>query len=500
MVARDDSVIRGSLIASLIFLVLSFALNVFLWQWGDTQAETAANARDQLSSAQNNLRELTDRATLMKAMLGSGTTTEAQFETLAGSAQGDPEMEAVLLQHRQDMSLFGQEVEAQNRNYAKLGEYLVNSIRSRNDDYVSVRKEVDTTRVQAQSEVENARNLQKVAEDARDAKAKDLETESAKFLERRREMDLEMAKAQDMVNKTSQDLTKVRGEKTAVERQAEKEQQQMLTTVESLRQENSRLRGDNFETPQGVVSSVIRGGNVVMLNLGEADQLLPGITFGVIDGDATRLQDADVKATIQVTRVLGPRVSEARVIARPEVRYPIIAGDKVYSPFWAPGRTVKIALAGDIDIDGDGKSDNEAIKGMIRAAGAEVVAEVSSDSVTGTLDASVRFMIVGEAPDIDGTDTQPVGEDDLRRMQEIGRFKGQANALGITILPAWKLEAFIKTIDDSLTTPLGSAVRGSDFAPLPNPRATRQMPSTELPETYQRQLKGMQRGNEILRP
>ena len=488
------------MIASLIFLVLSLALNVFLWQWGDTQAETAANAQEQLRTTQNNLRQLTDRATLMQAMLGAGTTTEAQFDTLAGSAQGNAEMEAVLQQYRQDMSLFGQEVEAQNRNYAKLGEYLVNSIRSRNDDYVSVRKEVDTTRLQAQADVENARNLQQVAEQARDAKSKELEEMGETFAERRSEMALVMAEAQDNVTKISQDLTNLRREKNQRESELESEKQRLVATVDNLRRENSRLRGDNFETPQGQIASVVRGGNVVMINLGEADKLLPGVTFGVIDGDETRLQDAPVKATIQVTRVIGPRVSEARVIARPEVRYPIIAGDKIYSPFWAPGRTVRIAIAGDIDMDGDGKSDNEAIKAMIRAAGAEVVAEVSSDGVEGELDASVRFMVVGESPDADVARDSPIDERTVRQLEELGRFKTQANELGITILPAWKLESFIRTIDDSLTTPLGSAVRGRDFPPRPNLQAPRQMPPVELPETYKRQMRGMQRGNEILRP
>lgn len=500
MVARDDSVIRGSLIASLIFLVLSLALNIFLWQWGDTQSSTAENAREQLTSTQNNLRELTDQASLMQAMLGAGTTTEAQFETLAASAEGIPEMEAILLQYQEDMSLFGQEVEAQNRNYAKLGEYLVTSIRSRNDDYVSVRKEVDSTRQQAQSDVENARDLQKVAEESRDAKAKELEEESEKFAARRREMDEFTEQARDTMNKTSQQLTSLKGENSQLESKLDRETAKLLGTIDNLRQENSRLRGDNFETAQGRVTSVVRGGNVVMVNLGRADELRPGVTFGVMNGDDTRLQDADVKATIQITRVLGDRVSEARVIARPQVRHPIVAGDRLYSPFWSPGRTVKIALAGDIDVDGDGKSDNEAIKGMIDAAGAEVVAEVSSEGVEGNLDASVRFMVLGEDPDIEGEGEQEVDEQAVQRLEQLGRFKSRANSLGITVLPAWKLESYLKTINDSLTTPLGSAVRGDDFPPAPNLGAPRQQPSAELPETYQRQIEGMQRGNEILRP
>ena len=40
---------------------------------------------------------------------------------------------------------------------------------------------------------------------------------------------------------------------------------------------------------------------------------------------------------------------------------------------------------------------------------------------------------------------------------------GLAIRAGVTVIPAWKLEAYLRTLEDSLTTPLGSAVRGEDF-------------------------------------
>ena len=54
MVARDDSVIRGSLIACMIFFVLSIALNFFLWRSGNImsiEADSTA-ARMQTMSGQ----------------------------------------------------------------------------------------------------------------------------------------------------------------------------------------------------------------------------------------------------------------------------------------------------------------------------------------------------------------------------------------------------------------------------------------------------------------
>jgi len=501
MVARDDSVLRGSLITSLIFLVLLAALAIFLWRWGDTQAETAANAQERLTNAQNQVRELTSQNDLMKAMLGVGGVTEAEFNRLAESVADDPEMETILRQYERDMSYFGQDVDPQNRNYPALPEFLVNAIRSRNQQYGTARDEATEVRATAQSDVASARQAQQLAEDARDKKDQELQEEAAEFQEERDRMALQMEEARDKVSLLEQRFSDFQQSKKAEITQLTRSVRQMENTIETQRQELSRLRSEGFETVQGRVTFVRRGNNVVTINLGSADNLRPGVTFGVIDGEETRLLDADVKATIQVTRVQGPHVAEAKVVARPEIRNPIVPGDKIYSPFWAPGWKVKIALAGQIDIDDDGEGDNEAIKGMIRAAGAEVAAEVSAEGqVKGELDSSVRFLVVGESPDAETGLEGPDGEKAARAIEAMGRFKALANRLGITVIPAWKLESYLRTLDDTLTTPLGTAARGSDFPPLPNRSESRQGANPELPEIYRRQQEGMQRGNEILAP
>ena len=266
---------------------------------------------------------------------------------------------------------------------------------------------------------------------------------------------------------------------------------QMQSTIDTQNQLN-QLRADKFETTQGEIRYVVAGGNVVTINLGSADALRPGVTFGVIHGDETRLQDAKVKATIQVRQIQGPHLAQGRVVARPNISSPIIPGDKIFSPFWAPGRVVKIALAGDIDIDGDGRSDNSAIKGQILAAGAEVAAEISSTgAVTGTLDPTIRFLVVGQDPDsIDDSNAQAIAT--------LGNVKARAAELGLSVIPAWKLEAYLKTIDDTVTTPLGSAVRGEDFPPETT-IDSRRIPNDRAP-IYDAQQEGMQRGNRVLEP
>ena len=95
MVARDDSVIRGSLIACLIFLVLSLCLNFFLWRHGNTVATQEQNMSDRLSSVQAEVEKLTTQADRMKAMLGVGSFTQAQIDEMKENVSDDADMEQI---------------------------------------------------------------------------------------------------------------------------------------------------------------------------------------------------------------------------------------------------------------------------------------------------------------------------------------------------------------------------------------------------------------------
>ena len=492
MVARDDSVIRGSLIACLIFLVLSLALNFFLWRSANTSSADATAAGDRLRTVQENVTSQENQLRRLKAMLGVGGFTQAEIDEMKQNASADPEMQAIEDRFTKDMAYFGAEVDAQNRNYPALPEYLVAAIRTRNEQYGMALDDTNKIRTQADAKIADARKLQELAENEKDALNKKVATLSQEFDEDRARMNTDNEKNRDKLTTLSQDFDAFRQTARTEANQLVGKNKQMQSTIDTQKLQLNQLRADKFETTQGEIRYVVAGGNVVTINLGSADALRPGVTFGVIDGDETRLQDAKVKATIQVSQIQGPHLAQGRVVARPNISSPIIPGDKIFSPFWAPGRVVKIALAGDIDIDGDGRSDNSAIKGQILAAGAEVAAEISSTgAVTGTLDPTIRFLVVGQDPDsIDDSNAQAIAT--------LGNVKARAAELGLTVIPAWKLEAYLKTIDDTVTTPLGSAVRGEDFPPETT-IDSRRIPNDRAP-IYDAQQEGMQRGNRVLEP
>ncbi len=489
MAARDDSVIRGTLITSLIVLVLSLALNFFLYRWGSTSSIEAERAKEQLASSQNELRTNNDRISLMKAMMGIGTISEAEFDVLRQSASGDPEMEAIERRFLEDMAYLGPDVDPQNRNYPALPEYLVNAIRSRNDQYGQARDEASTIRSQAASDVDNARKAEEEAKKNRDAAIQKQQQDNEEFLQARAKMKEDGEKNRDEMTKASLALAAVRKQAADEKAKLEGDLTKTKAIVETQRQELTRLRSDRFENVQGEISYVVPPGRMVHINLGSADSLVVGVQFGVVDVNELNVEEAELKSQIQVIKILGEHSAQARVLGNPSYKNPLVRGDKLYSPFWAPGRKVRIALAGDIDITGDGRSNTEQLKAMIERAGAEVAATISSTGVReGKLDSSVRFLVIGEQPDSSADPDADAKRS--RAMDEISRLKAEATELGISTIPAWKLLEYLKGISDSVTTPLGAGARGTDFAPLPATGMSGRNQSNLLPEIYRNQIEG----------
>ncbi len=483
MAVRDDSVIRGGLITTLILLVLSLAMNFFFWRWGNTQAMEAERALTQYNNASQSLRAKTTQADLLKAMLGRGDMSEASFEQLRQSVGDDPDMQAIEQRFLQDMSYFGPDVPAASRNYPALPEYLVNAIRERNVQVEQVKTDLGTVRAQADADVKTAKTVQAEAERVRDDTIVKLEKATMEFTEDRDKMKKSGEETKVKLDIVVGDYRKLEKKSADEKGKLEQELTSRKLTIENQRQELNRLRSDRFEYAQGTVTHVGVDGDLVLINIGSADALRNGVQFAVISGDEMNIQDAPIKATIEVVKVMNANSSRCRVVGKPSFRDPLIPGDKIYSQFWAPGRKVRIALFGEIDVDGDGKSDVEQLKSMIQLSGAEVAAVISkTGTLEGTFDSSIRFMVVGEQPEI--ARNQATSDTMAQQVAELGRWKAKAIELGVTVLPAWKLEGFLKTIHDSVTTPLGSGVRGNDFAPEPAMGLSTRREQSVLPEIY----------------
>jgi hypothetical protein len=180
-----------------------------------------------------------------------------------------------------------------------------------------------------------------------------------------------------------------------------------ITNLEKI---NSGLRTEkdarekwSFEVPSGKVEWVDLDTRRVWINRGLRDNLRKGTTFSVYkqvnEGVARGLRD--IKGAIEVTAVM-PDMAEAR-ITRDRISDPIVKGDEIYTPLWAPGRKEKFAFVGLIDLDNDGINDRDVLHDLVAASGGEIIDEVDDKGVrhptAGNINVGTKFLVVGKIPD-----------------------------------------------------------------------------------------------------
>jgi hypothetical protein len=216
--------------------------------------------------------------------------------------------------------------------------------------------------------------------------------------------------AEDRVQmkKTEQALmAKVESQKTSFETKLadyEKKEQaleteaaNLLRAVNNLKEQRKDEPG-SFEVADGRISWVNQDGTV-WINLGTADSLRRQVTFSVYDADQHDAAKAEKKGSIEVTRLLGEHMAEAK-ITEDEATNPILTGDQVYSQVWHRGKKLRFALTGFVDVDGDGRSDMPLARELIEVNGGIVDAFLTDDGeIEGEITANTRYLVLGDAPE-----------------------------------------------------------------------------------------------------
>jgi hypothetical protein len=160
----------------------------------------------------------------------------------------------------------------------------------------------------------------------------------------------------------------------------------------------------SFEREDGHIVSVDNTTRTVWIDLGNLDKLKPQVTFSVYTTDHRGIGRGveDIKAKIEVTRIIDGHLSEARILDEDLFR-PIAEGDPIFTPLWSAGRTEYFAIVGRPDLDEDGDSDWELFHEIVENAGAKVDLIVNDEGLRepfdGTLSARTKFLIIGDMDD-----------------------------------------------------------------------------------------------------
>lgn len=444
MAAKENQGLQAIVIVLTIFLLLTGVGLLLVNNARKTAVAQVADLQTQQTAARTAEAKLQAEANNYKAWIGF--SEDALYESLV------PQFE-------EDKARFGVGVEEGNLKYKTMLQNVFNENETRMKNEANAKAEVRDLKerllaLQALKDAqvkEHQTALEKAKQDLADvqAKAKQQYDEiSAKNAEVAANMEQDRATHGEA-------LAKIGAEKTAVENTNIKQERMITKLREGLPEV------DQFAQPaDGRISWVNQRYGKVWIDLGSADGLRPQVTFSVAAEGNADAQVAEKKGSIEVIRILDDHMAEAQITSD-DPKNPILTGDRVFSQVWDRGRTVGFAIAGEIDLDKDNKSDLERLKNIISANNGRVdAAPDDAGALQGDLKVDTRFLVLGEYPA--GTQAHDAA---LRASWET--LSTDAERLGIETMP---LEEFVKLMGwriDTRSIALDARSRSEDFPPKP---------------------------------
>ena len=199
------------------------------------------------------------------------------------------------------------------------------------------------------------------------------------------------------------------------------------------------------DATNGFIVRVDDGSMIVWINLGAADLLKPRDTLDVYGNESLEANQRakDLKGKIEITRVLGPHVAEARITESDLLR-PLVKNDRVYSSARNPRKAEKISIIGLIDLDMDGQSDREELVELMTLSGAQVDNEVDAEGnripADGRITSQTTYLVVGNIPKPDDA----MSEDDkakvIRIRKHLSDMLDEARTSGVRVI---RMNAFL---------------------------------------------------------
>lgn len=216
---------------------------------------------------------------------------------------------------------------------------------------------------------------------------------------------------------------------------------------------------DQFAQPaDGRITWINQRYGTVWVDLGSDDGLRPQVTFAVAQAGLQDAAEAEQKGTIEITRILGPHMSEARV-TKDSSKDPLVPGDRIFSQVWDRGRRVGVGIAGFIDIDKDGKDDLDKLKSIVAASGGVVDAGPDKTGKNeGELKVTTRYLVLGDFPSDARLAELKTSWNDL---------SAQSEKLGVETIPLDQFLTLIGWRSESRSIPMGPGARAEDFPPEP---------------------------------
>ena len=197
-----------------------------------------------------------------------------------------------------------------------------------------------------------------------------------------------------------------------------------------------------LQIADGHIVRVVVGEDITYISLGREDGVRRGMTFSVYSRLGGITPDGKGKATLEVVNPFET-TSECRVTSTTPGQ-PIVENDVIANPVFDKNRKLNFLVAGDFDLDFDGKIDDEGgkkVTALIEQAGGNVV---------NAIDTQTDFAVLGGAPPLvmvsEGEDSPEVRERAAQlevNRKAFDKIVNEAKALSIPVLTRTQFLHFI---------------------------------------------------------
>lgn len=280
------------------------------------------------------------------------------------------------------------------------------------------------------------RGVTKALSDAQAAHARDL---ADKDTQRGRAL----AEKDAIITRREQKITVLTQEKDELMMETQKRDARIAKIQKKLRVVIGRPKLGLWVLKQGdgKIAKVLPDRNIVFIDLGERDNIKPGLPFSVYSRKTGIPDDGKPKAKIIVVNV-GPTTSECRVTA-PAKEGPITEGDVVANVVYDTSRVHNFVVEGEFDLYAEGRADplgNRRVRALVNTFGGKIADLVSVDT---------DFVIMGEEPPRppEPAGDAPAGDwqlfnDKMRKYNHYKQIFAAAQTLQIPVLNTTRFLAF----------------------------------------------------------
>jgi len=460
MATRENQSLQIALMVFALLVVMLAVTTYIGFKQASERSKALADAQTRLQEAMRGAQSAQTEANRYKAMMGfKDNDTLEQIEVMfrGRKAEDGPAQQG-------DMQKYAGNLPEEEQTYRGALERLYNELRAvsqREAESLSREKAIKahlaSVQSDAQQQIDKYKQMKEEIERDANSKAAKFDEERTRFEQQTGQMSQQL---EEQRKKIEQLIAGAQAAKKKLEDQIAHLQRQLFR----VSQEKKELVDETFDVADGHVTHVNQGSRSVWIGLGADDGLSARVTFSVYDSEEINAASAAKKGSIEVTRILGSHMAEARILSDTPAN-PIVRGDQIYSPIWHRGRHQSVALAGSFDIDGDGKSDLQRLRNLIQVNRGAVDAEIGpGGTITGKLTVNTRYLVLGNEPSVSDSQDVAAVKKAVAAYSELIR---QAENLGVEKI---SLDEFLDRMGwhpEDRTVTLGHGANPDDFPARP---------------------------------